>query len=160
MTSPSGYVGVDTFTFSVFDPCDPTWAAELGRPLSLNCTLQQQRVGPTSRRIACSVAMVTIYVIGVDHLPTLQTLSAIISFGESYTFRPFDDSAVPDLTSPGMYWYRNQSAAIFDRDDLQGYEAKQINMNLTLFNLHNVSDIDEHSHPHIPPHLRHSTGHS
>ena len=88
---------------------------------------------------ACGVAMVTIYVIGVDHLPTLQTLSAIISFGESYTFRPFDDSAVPDLTSPGMYWYRNQSAAIFDRDDLQGYEAKQINMNLTLFNLHNVS---------------------
>ena len=52
---------------------------------------------------ACGVAMVTIYVIGVDHLPTLQTLSAIISFGESYTFRPFDDSAVPDLTSPGMY---------------------------------------------------------
>ena len=142
---PSGYVGVDTFTFSVCDPCDPTWAAELGRPLSLNCTLQQQRVGPTSRRIACSVAMVTIYVIGVDHLPTLQTLSAIISFGESYTFRPFDGSAVPDLTSPGVHWYRNQSAAIFDRDDLQGYEAKQKKMNLTLFNLHNVSDIDEHS---------------
>ena len=83
--------------------------------------------------------------IGGDHLPTLQTMSAFISFGESYTFRPFDDSAVPDLTSPGMYWYRNQSAAIFDRDDLQGYEAKQIKMNLTLFNLHNVSDIDEHS---------------
>ena len=35
---PTGYVGVDTFTFSVCDPCDPTWAAELGRPLSLNCT--------------------------------------------------------------------------------------------------------------------------
>ena len=75
----------------------------------------------------------TIYVIGVDHLPTLQTLSAIISFGESYTFRLFDDSAVPDLTNPGMYLYCNQSAAIFDHDYLQGYEAKQINVNLTPF---------------------------
>ena len=139
---PTGFVGVDTFTYSVCDPCDPTWASQLGQPLPLNCTLQQQRVGPTRARIACSVATVTIYVVGVDHLPTLQTLSAIVLSGQSHTFTPFNDSAV---LNGGRYWYSNQSAPIFDRKDLQTLIAIQKNLNLTLFNLRNSSSIDEHS---------------
>ena len=150
---PSEFVGTDSFTYSICDPCDSRRDEELGRvDQEDHCARQTAENGGshlhegTDVYITCTEAQVTVRTTNVNDVPQAGDISGTTETHQSFTFTPFSDSLVmlpPDLGTE--YLYSNMEAAIFDSDDLQAQIALERGDNLTLFNLDSETDIDETS---------------
>ena len=142
---PQNYVGPDSFTYSVCDPCDPRRDVELGRvDPDPECTKQ-------SSKITCDEAIVSIIVVNQNDVPILRDISTTTKQGETVILSPFENSQVSDPASSQTYLYRNISAAVFDYDDLQSYQAQNRGLDLNLYNLTQTTNIDELSLMIRPP---------
>ena len=152
---PEGYVGSDSFTYSVCDNCDPRRDSELGRvDPDPQCTRQIEENGGSVLRsgsnvyITCSEARVDIVISNVNDVPIIGDVAGMAETAATIFLTPFENSIIPsDLSAPSApdYFYRNSSKSVFDSDDQQLYLALLNNLNLTLFGLQSDSDIDEQS---------------
>lgn len=147
---PDDYVGLDTFRYSVCDPCDPRRDDELGRvDADPPCIRQNIENGGSIFHsgsdiyITCAEATVEIVVANVNDVPRLIDIAAVIDVAEVATFTPFEDSR---LSSNHLgYLYSNSSASVFEPDDLQLLTAVIEGLDLSLYRLDNDTDIDEQS---------------
>ena len=145
---PPNYVGPDTFTYSVCDPCDPRRDVEFGRiDPDPECSRQVAESGGNT----CDQAVVSIFVMNENDVPVVNDISGITEQGESIILTPFKNSQVSSSTSSGMYLYRNMSAAVFDHDDLQSFRAQERGLDLAQYNLTEMTNIDEQSLKIRPP---------
>jgi len=153
---PLNFVGEDSFSYSVCDACDPRRDRELGRVgTDLNCLRQIEEnngtiLGEDGVYITCAEANVTVAVANINDVPVVRDVSGVTMVGEALTFAFFDD-AVVDSNDPSSYetisryLYRNSTSAIYEPDDEQVYSAFINNLNFSLYNLRNETDIDETS---------------
>ena len=153
---PPNFVGEDFFRYSVCDTCDPRRDRELGRVRAdANCLRQIEEnngtiVGENEVYVTCAEANVTVAVANINDVPVIRDVSGVTMVGEALTFALFDD-AVVDSNDPSSYetisryLYRNSTSAIYEPDDEQVYSAFINNLNFSLYNLQNHTDIDENS---------------
>ena len=149
---PDDYVGPDSFTYAVCDTCDTRRNEELGRvDLEASCLRQLNENGGDNERpgsdvlITCDEATVDIVVANINDVPRIGDIALVINGAETAVFTPFEDSVVVETGSPGVYYYRDQTAAVYEADDSQTYSAQETGLNLTLYNLNTDTDIDEQS---------------
>ena len=153
---PPNYVGPDTFQYAVCDDCDPRRDRELGRvDPDPQCTRQVEENGGSLLRqgsgrvyITCTEAVVNIVVSNINDVPEIGDISGQTENGIAITLTPFDNSIVlSDITPPSTpeYFYRNSSATVYDPDEQQLYLALINKLNLSLYGLEAIIDIDETS---------------
>ena len=155
---PGDFVGLDRFTYSVCDTCDPRRDSELGRvDPEPGCQRQIEEnsgsilaTGSGTLYITCAEAEVEIIVANVNDVPRIRDISGLTDTGVTIIFTPFEDSLVlssggNDNTTAAPYFYRNSSALVYDADDQQTYLAQETGLNLTLYSLNQDTDIDETS---------------
>ena len=146
---PSDFVGVDSFRYAVCDICDIRRNSEFGRT-NLDdypqCTRQLENNGNSRFKsgenvdITCDEATVTVKIINTHDVPKLKVISGVTHEGATIMLTPFESSRV---SYGGEYYYSNSSAFVYDPDDYQSIEAQREGLNLSEFNLHIGTDVDE-----------------
>ncbi|KAI8492147.1 hypothetical protein Bbelb_300440, partial [Branchiostoma belcheri] len=136
-----GYVGDDSFAFVVCDPCDQREARLTGgyvegipscqRQLEMN---QGDEYDANGTHIACSVSMVTIYVMNTNDAPDVSEFHVVTSRYEVATITP-----IRTLTS-GEYTTADMS--IYDPDDVQAQELLNNGKNLTFYQMIDTTDLN------------------
>ncbi|XP_078656153.1 uncharacterized protein LOC144902533 isoform X2 [Branchiostoma floridae x Branchiostoma belcheri] len=136
-----GYVGDDSFAFVVCDPCDQREARLTGgyvegipscqRQLEMN---QGDEYDTNGTHIACSVSMVTIYVMNTNDAPDVSAFHVVTSRYDVATITP-----IHTLT-PGEYTKADMS--IYDPDDLQAQELLNNGKNFTFYLMIDTTDLN------------------
>eukprot|EP00058_Branchiostoma_floridae_P003482 XP_002588970.1 hypothetical protein BRAFLDRAFT_89161 [Branchiostoma floridae] len=136
-----GYVGDDSFTYVVCDPCDQREARLTGgyvsgipscqRQLEMN---QGDEYDVTGTQIACSVATVTIYVINTNDAPDVSAFHIVTSRYEVATINPIDTLLNDAHTTADM--------SVHDPDDVQAQELLNNGMNLTFYQMIDTTDLN------------------
>ena len=148
---PFDYVGPDSFTYAVCDMCDEDRNRELGRVvLEPECVRQieengNSRFDSNGVKIACSEAVANILITNVDDVPIIRDISVVTPGNVPVTIDLFRDSRVEQPASSQRHFFSDVNAAIYDPDDRQALEANGNGLDLALYNLSLVSDINQTS---------------